>query len=199
VPLKTLHVVCAYLLGSIPFGVLLTRWRMGVDVRSQGSGNIGATNVARVAGKAWGALVLLLDAAKGALPVACAVALFPDGQGPNVRGFHAGVALAAFLGHLFPPWLRFKGGKGVATALGVLLVLEPAAALAGLGAFAVVVGLWRKSSLGSLTGGLLCVTVAFLSARPREYALLALLLFSLMLITHRRNLQRLLERNEPSV
>src|SRR6185436_6498621 len=149
------------------FGVLITRWKMGVDVRSQGSGNIGATNVARVAGKKLGVLVLLLDALKGAGPAWAAVLLTP-----GERWLHAAVALAAFLGHVFPPWLRFKGGKGVATGLGVLLVLEPWAALGGFAVYAVLFAVWRVSSVGSLAAGLVATAGAWLGTSPREYAVL---------------------------
>ncbi len=100
-------VLLGYLAGSIPFGVLVTRWARGVDVREQGSGNIGATNVARVAGKKLGVLVLVLDALKGTLPVVLALRLLPES--PRA---HVAVALAAFLGHCYPVWLKFQGRQG---------------------------------------------------------------------------------------
>ena len=191
--LPALNVLAGYLFGSIPFGVLLARWRAGVDVRAQGSGNIGATNVARVAGKRLGAVVLGLDAGKAALPVFAALRLWPDSP-----WLHAAVAVSAFLGHVFPPWLKFRGGKGVATALGGLLVLVPEAALAGGLAYILVVGAWKKSSLGSLVGGVLAVVMAFLTGRSRPYAYLAALLFGLILFTHRGNIRRLWRRTERS-
>ncbi len=184
-------VLLGYLAGSIPFGVLLTRWLRGVDVRQQGSGNIGATNVTRVAGKKLGAVVLLLDALKGALPVALALRLLP---GHSL--LHAAVGLAAVLGHVYPVWLRLRGGKGVATALGVLLVLVPLAALAGALAYVAVFAVWRVSSLGSLTAGATVVGTSALSDRPREYAGLSAVLFALMLWTHRGNIRRLMLRSE---
>ena len=184
-------VLLGYLAGSIPFGVLLTRWLRGVDVRQGGSGNIGATNVTRVAGQKVGALVLLLDALKGALPVGLALWLLP-GQ-PRV---HALVGLAAFLGHVFPVWLKLRGGKGVATALGVLGVLVPTAALAGAAIYIGVVAAWRVSSVGSLTAGITAVGVAAFSARAPEYALLTAGFFVLMLWTHRGNVSRLLRHTE---
>ena len=180
-----------YLAGSIPFGVLLTRWVRGVDVRQSGSGNIGATNVTRVAGKKIGAVVLLLDALKGALPVVLALWLLP-GQ-PRV---HALVGLAAFLGHVFPVWLKLRGGKGVATALGVMVVLVPTAALAGAAIYIGVVAAWRVSSVGSLTAGLTAVGVSAFTARASEYALLTAVFFVLMLWTHRGNVSRLLRHTE---
>jgi len=187
-------VVLGYLAGSIPFGLLVVRATRGVDVRSQGSGNIGATNVARVAGKGLGVLVLALDALKGALPVLLARALEPE---PVVA---AGVGLAAFAGHVAPPWLGFRGGKGVATALGVLAVLAPHAALAGAVTYGLVLLALRISSLGSLLAGVVAVTVAWLvPGTPPPFAALASVLFLAMLWTHRGNIGRLLRRGEPRV
>ncbi|XXF79526.1 glycerol-3-phosphate 1-O-acyltransferase PlsY [Myxococcaceae bacterium GXIMD 01537] len=184
-------VLLGYLAGSIPFGVLLTRWLRGVDVRSGGSGNIGATNVTRVAGKKVGAVVLLLDALKGALPVGLALWLMP-----GLPRAHVLVGLAAVLGHVYPVWLKLRGGKGVATALGVLLVLVPWAALAGAAMYVGVVAAWRVSSLGSLTAGLAAVGVAALTARSPDYTLLTATFFVFMLWTHRSNIQRLLRHTE---
>jgi glycerol-3-phosphate acyltransferase PlsY len=180
-----------YLAGSIPFGVLVTRWTRGVDVREQGSGNIGATNVARVAGKKLGVLVLVLDALKGTLPVVLALRFLPDS--PLA---HVAVALAAFLGHCFPVWLKFHGGKGVATALGVLLVLVPWAALAGVAVYGLVLVTTRMSSLGSLAAGVASVLTAVFTARALEYAVLSGLLFAFILWTHRGNILRLLRHTE---
>lgn len=183
-----------FLCGSIPFGVLVTRWKAGVDVRTQGSGNIGATNVARVAGKKLGVVVLLLDAAKGAVAVVVARSLLPE-----LPLLHAAVGLMAFLGHVFPPWLRFRGGKGVATALGVLLVLVPVAALIGAGVYLAVLLSIRVSSIGSLLGGIAASVAAYFTASAREYAIVTSALFVLMIWTHRANIGRLLARNEPKV
>lgn len=187
-------VALGYLAGSIPFGVLVTRWVRGIDVRKQGSGNIGATNVARVAGKKLGIAVLALDALKGALPVLLAMSLVPES--PTT---HAVVGLAAFFGHVFPVWLKFKGGKGVATALGVLLVLAPWAALAAFTVYAVLFGVWRISSIGSLAGGITALVVAFATARQGEYKMLVAALFALMLFTHRGNIARILQRREKTL
>lgn len=192
--LAALNVLAGFLAGSVPFGVLLTRKLRGVDVRTQGSGNIGATNVARVAGKKLGVVVLLLDAAKGALPVVASLWLLP-----GAFWVHAAVGLAAFLGHVFPPWLKFRGGKGVATALGVLVVLLPWAALLGFAVYATAFALWRVSSVGSLLGGLCTVVAAWLLDGPFEYATLATLLFCLMLLTHRANIYRLMRRAEKAL
>lgn len=184
-------ILFGYLAGSIPFGVLVTRLARGVDVRAQGSGNIGATNVARVAGKKLGVLVLVLDALKGAVPVLVSMAVLPI-----EAWLHAVVGLAAFIGHVFPIWLRLHGGKGVATALGVMVVLTPWAALAGFAVYGLVFAIWRISSVGSLLGGITAVIVAFATAIHREYAVLAAALFAMMLLTHRGNIARLMRRAE---
>lgn len=187
-------VLLGYLSGSIPFGLLLVRATRGMDVRERGSGNIGATNVARVAGKGLGALVLVLDAGKGALPVLLARAV--DGT----EAVPALVGLAAFLGHVAPPWLGFRGGKGVATALGVLAVLAPRAALAGALTWAAVLAVLRISSVGSLLAGVVAVAVAWLvPGTPAVAAALTSVLFGAMLWTHRGNIGRLLRRGEPRV
>lgn len=187
-------VLLGYLSGSVPFGLLLVWATRGVDVRDRGSGNIGATNVARVAGKGLGVVVLALDALKGGLPVLLARSVEP---GPLVP---AAVGLAAFAGHVAPPWLGFRGGKGVATALGVLVVLAPRAALAGAVTYGVVLVALRISSVGSLLAGIVAVAVAWLvPGTPPASAALTSILFGAMLWTHRGNIGRLLRRGEPRV
>jgi glycerol-3-phosphate acyltransferase PlsY len=187
-------VVLGYLSGSVPYGLLLVRALKGVDVRAQGSGNIGATNVGRVAGPVVGVGVLALDALKGALPVLLARAVAPGSALP------VWVGLGAFVGHVAPVWLGFRGGKGVATALGVLAVLAPWAAVAGAVTYAGVFALFRVSSVGSLLGGLAAVAVTWLlPGTSRPAAWLTTALFALLLWTHRGNLGRLLRRAEPRV
>ncbi len=192
--MSALLFVAGYLCGSIPFGVLITLAFAKKDVRQSGSGNIGATNVARVAGKKLGVLVLLLDALKGSLPVLAAMHWFP-----GAYTVHAGVGFAAFLGHVFPVWLKFKGGKGVATALGVLAVLLPWSAVAGFVVYAVLLALTRTSSIGSLAGGLVAIIVGFFQGRPIEYPVLGVVLLLAMVWTHRGNLARLAARSENKV
>lgn len=184
-------VAVGYLSGSVPFGLILTRLLRGTDVRASGSGNIGASNVARVAGKKLGALVLVLDALKGALPVLAATQLLE-----HAPPWHAAVGGAAFLGHVFPVWLRLRGGKGVATALGVFSVLMPWAALAGAATFVLLFALFRIASVGSLGGALLALGVAFATEGPIEYPVLGAVLVLAMLLTHRGNIGRLLRRTE---
>jgi len=189
-----LLVALGYLCGSVPFGVIVTSMFARKDVRASGSGNIGATNVARVAGKKLGALVLLLDAAKGSLPVLIGLQLAPERP-----VLHAAIAAAAFLGHVFPVWLKFKGGKGVATALGVLLVLLPVSAGIGFITWVLVLITTRISSVGSLLGALLAIGSSFFLGSPLPYSLLGVGLFVAMLFTHRGNIERLLKKKENTV
>ena len=179
-------VAAAFLGGAIPFGVLLAR-RRGVDIRAHGSGNIGATNVTRVLGPRAGAVVLVLDALKGALPVAAAGAA---GAEPRLVAL---TGLAAILGHCFSPFLRGRGGKGVATALGVFLVLAPA--LVGLAAavFGVVLRATRVPALGSLAGAL-AISIGLLAQGGGPYAALACATTALFVYTHRTNLAKLRAR-----
>jgi len=184
----------AFLLGSVPFGLLLSRAFAGVDVRRVGSGNIGATNVSRAAGKKVGILTLLLDAAKGALPVLVASFL---GLGP-VWGAAAG--LAAFLGHLFPPWLGFRGGKGVATALGVSAAFAPLAALVGLATFAAALAATRFASVGSLLGTAACAAGIFAVRgmdSPASWAGAAMA--AVIFVRHLPNVRRLLRGEESRI
>jgi acyl phosphate:glycerol-3-phosphate acyltransferase len=181
-----------YLCGSVPFGLLLTRLFARVDVRTSGSGNIGATNVTRVAGKKVGALVLLFDAAKGALPVLAALSLYPDAD-----WLHAATGLGAVLGHVFSCWLRFRGGKGVATALGVFLVLLSLQTLLAAVVYVAVFALWRVSSLSSLFAIVTLAASSFFQATI-AYRAAAVSLACLLFWTHRDNIRRLMARQENS-
>jgi acyl phosphate:glycerol-3-phosphate acyltransferase len=184
-----LLLLVGYLCGSIPFGVIVARC-MGIDLTQVGSGNIGATNVARTLGKPAGALVLLLDGAKGFLPVFLAARA---GVAPALL---AGIALCAVLGHVFPVWLRFRGGKGVATGLGVLIALAPWAAAGALLLFGVVYGLTRVSALGSLTAAVAAPLIAWATGAPWPTVALLLCLMVVIVIRHRGNIHRLLTGTE---
>ena len=180
----------AFLCGSVPFGLLLVKLAGKGDVRAHGSGNIGATNVSRVGGKALGILTLLLDILKGFLPVFLAKQL---GLGESILSL---LALAAVLGHVFTPWLKFQGGKGVATALGVALAFRVAMVLPALGVFLVLVLAFRYVSLGSVMAAVaLPVTLVWMGATP----LVILLWFGIVLIVilkHHENIRRLLKGTE---
>lgn len=182
-----------YLLGSIPFGILLTRATGAGDLRSIGSGNIGATNVLRTGRKGLAALTLLLDAAKGAAALLIARLVFPDE--PQLDPL---AAFGALLGHLYPLWLRFRGGKGVATFLGILAALHWPTALAAAAVWLLMLALARYSSLAGMTMALSAPVVAALFGRF-DLALL-LLAFALLIVwKHRSNLERLLAGTEPRV
>jgi glycerol-3-phosphate acyltransferase PlsY len=186
----------AYLLGSIPFGLILGRLR-GVDVREVGSGNIGATNVARSLGKKLGLVVLVLDLAKGALPV---LLLRRLGLDARVHPFLlTAVGMAPILGHCFPVWLRLRGGKGVATALGVFLAMDPAVTGMAALVFAVLYALFRVVSLGSMIATVSLATLLWLLDRPVPEVALGVLAAALILVQHRQNIRRLLRRAELGV
>jgi len=176
----------AYLLGSIPFGLIVARLAAGVDVRRAGSGNIGATNVLRAAGKGWAVLTLLADVLKGVLPVLAAAAWWPGQSGPA-----CGAGLAAFLGHCFPVWLGFKGGKGVATALGVFLALSPAAAGLAALVFLGAVAATRTVSVGSMSSALSLIPILAWLDRPGAVIGLAAVVAGVVVLRHKDNLVRL--------
>jgi glycerol-3-phosphate acyltransferase PlsY len=176
----------AYLLGSIPFSFLVARLFGIKDVRAVGSGNVGATNVMRQAGKTAGLLAFVLDAAKGAVVALLAQRL--EGESSPLVPL---AAAAAVLGHMYPVWLGFRGGKGVATGAGALLPLAPAATLAGLVAFALTLGLSRYVSVASVTGALTMAAATFLTATAPALRFTALGLALFIVWKHRANLKRL--------
>jgi len=180
-----------YLLGSIPFGVLLTRLAGGPDLRSIGSGNIGATNVLRTGRKGLAAATLILDMLKGTVAVLMVTAVAGDDA-------VLAAALGAFLGHLFPVWLKFKGGKGVATYIGLLLGLAWPAALIFCAIWLAVAFAFRYSSLSALVASALTPPVLWFLGRP-DAALLFLLLSVLLWIMHRANIARLLAGSEGKI
>jgi len=181
-----LVIALAYLIGSIPFSFLVARVFGVRDVRSVGSGNVGATNVLRSAGRPAGAAALGLDVAKGALAVALAGRLAP-GQ-PMLP---AVAAAAAVVGHIYPVWLRFRGGKGVATGLGAFAVLEPVAALIALPVFGLTVATTGYASLGSIVGAASLAVLCLVFRGPDAVAIAALLTAVLVVVRHRSNLRRI--------
>ena len=188
-------IIASYLIGAIPFGILLSRGR-GIDVRSQGSCNIGATNVSRLLGKKLGVCTLLLDMAKGFLPMFAASRLlsgFPDNEATLVVALCGG---AAILGHIFPVYLRFQGGKGVATALGVFLFLSPPAVLFSIFCFITTVFLSNYVSAGSLVGSAMILPALPLLGEPAWKLGLAFFVVSLIWIKHKENIIRLLRGAE---
>ncbi len=199
VPIIWVLIPAAYLLGSIPFGYILVRLRSGRDIRAMGSGNIGATNVVRSDGWWTGAATLLLDVAKGFL----AVSLVGHFSGGNVR-YMMYAGFAAILGHVFPIWLGFAGGKGVAAALGVFLVLCWPAALLAITVFLIVVGFWRYVSLASVSAVATLPLFVYVLYAPRHappvaVSAITLLISVLIVVKHRANIERLIAGKEPQV
>ena len=186
----------AYWLGSIPFGYVIVKLRQGGDIRAAGSGNIGAANVTREVGFGAGAMTLLLDAAKGYLAVWLAARL----TGENITWMVV-AALAAIAGHLFPVWLRFRGGRGVATGVGVFLPICWPAVLVALVIWAVVVAFWRYVSLGSIAAAAALPLLTFLlyaprHAPPRIVSFGTTLAAVLIIVRHRPNIERLIAGTE---
>jgi len=179
-----------YLLGSIPFGLLLTRFSGGGDLRAIGSGNIGATNVLRTGAKGLAALTLLLDAAKGAAAVMLAQAYWPDGVHYAAAG--------ALIGHVYPVWLRFRGGKGVATLLGIIAPLLPIAAIIYALLWVGMLLVWRISSVAGMVA---VASAPITAALMGERALLPMLTgFAILVIwKHRENISRLKDGTEPHI
>lgn len=188
--------VVAYLLGSIPFGLLIVKVTAGKDIREAGSGNFGAANVARNAGPLAGALTLVLDAAKGYLAVWFAARATHE----NIHWIMA-AGILAVIGHMFPVWLGFKGGKGVATGLGVFLPISWQAVALGAVLWLLVVGFWRYSSLGSIVAAaalplFVYVLYAPRHAPPSSVTLGTVLVSLLIIVKHRSNIERLIAGEE---
>jgi acyl phosphate:glycerol-3-phosphate acyltransferase len=192
-------IVGGYLLGSIPFGVIATRLGGAGDVRSIGSGNIGATNVLRTGRKDLALITLLGDGGKGALAVLIAY-LFAKNAGVQAQALLTSLAGgAAFLGHLFPVWLKFKGGKGVATFFGTLLAAAWPVGLAAGATWILMALLFRISSLAALTAVALAPIYVFLLDRPYPIAVMALFMAVLIYVRHKDNIGRLLKGQEPRI
>lgn len=186
---RSLVLLGAYLLGSIPFSYIVAR-RKGIDVRRVGSGNVGATNVMRNVSVAAGLIAFLLDAAKGAVAVLLARLVEPTGPLPTLAG------VLAVLGHMYPVWLRFRGGKGVATGAGAFLPLAPMATAGALAIFALALAITRYVSLSSILGTATLAVLAFLGGSPPVVARAAAGMAVLITWKHRANLQRIARGTE---
>jgi len=194
--LQTLLLIAAsYLIGAIPFGLIFTRIFSGVDVRSVGSGNIGATNVLRASGKKAAILTLVADGVKGFLPVLLVRLQFHDDVATALCG------IGAILGHNFPVYLKFRGGKGVATSFGVVLAVAPWIGLFILLVWLASAAFWRYSSLAALISFTGYALLSFLVFPPAAKAYLALSLFiaGMIYFRHRENIKRLLSGAEPKI
>jgi len=189
--------IFAYLLGSIPWGIVLTRLCSSADIKRQGSGNIGATNVSRVAGPTLGLLTFTGDVLKGAVPVYLALRFALQNQGVNDL-FLSVVSLAAFFGHLYPLFMKFKsGGKGVATTAGCFVILAPLACLMALSAFIIFLLLSRRVSAGSLAAGIVLPIAVWLATNSWEITGAAVTMSVFIFIRHTENIKRLISGTEP--
>ncbi len=185
----TLLLAAAYLIGSIPTGLLLGK-ACGIDVRTKGSGNIGATNLYRTVGRKVGALTLVGDCLKGLLPVlVVAHGTFPAEYAPWV-------GLAAFCGHVFSIFLKFKGGKGVATALGVFLAVAPLAVAVALVLFALLMFIWRYVSLGSISAATVMPVAVYFLGGNSSVVMVTVAIALIVIIRHLENIKRLLAGTE---
>lgn len=199
-----LLIIVGYLLGSIPTGYLAGRLLKGIDIREQGSGSIGATNVLRTLGKGPALAVLLIDALKGVGAIALVkgfyalggASIFPDTSFP---WFVASVAFAAILGHSKSIWINFSGGKSAATGLGILLSMSWPVGLSALGVFAIVLGISRIVSLSSITAAIAVFILMLLFDQPLPYLIFAAAAGLYVILRHRSNIQRLLAGTEPQL
>ena len=187
-------IILSYLIGAVPFGLIFAKMFSNIDVRSVGSGNIGATNVLRAAGKKAAVLTLLSDCLKGTLPVLAVKFIFQDDV---ITGLSAA---AAVLGHNYPIYLAFKGGKGVATSFGVVLAVAPWIGLACLITWLVVALIWHYSSLSALIAFALFPVLTIIAYREsRPTGLLSLFVFGMIYYRHRENIKRLIAGTEPKI
>jgi acyl phosphate:glycerol-3-phosphate acyltransferase len=199
---ELLLIVLAYLIGSIPTAVWVSRHFFEIDIREYGSGNAGATNVFRVLGPKWGTWVMIIDMMKGFIAVKLALLLpqYFDSE-TQLQNLQLGLGLAAVLGHIFPIWAEFKGGKGVATLFGIVLGISPWTAISCVGIFALVLYLTRFVSLSSILASIafpVFILVIFNVDNP-TYRIFAIAIALLVLLTHQKNIGRLLKGIESKV
>ena len=195
----------SYFCGSIPFGLILGKAIKGIDLRAYGSGNIGATNAWRVLGPRWGLLCLILDALKGLVPVAVLPQLFFNTDNPLLIHATIVAAIATIVGHMYPCWLGFRGGKGVATSLGVLVIVSPWGVLVAVSLFVLTLAVFRLVSLSSIIAAVGFGAYELLvRLQPNPFSelhwsagLFAVLIPTLIVIRHRSNIRRLIQGTEP--
>lgn len=188
-----LLILASFFLGSLPFGLIVCKRLKGIDIRQVGSGNVGATNAWRVAGPFAGSLVLILDFSKGFIPVVIAKSLALSPLWVVIVG------LFAIIGHTFSPFLRFKGGRGVSTGLGIVVGISPFSALLLLCLWLLILLVFRYVSLASITSAFAFPVIMGLQEQPLPYFVLSILICILVIARHRANLERLFEGREPKI
>ena len=196
---EVLLIIAAYLIGSIPTAVWTSKYFFGIDIRDFGSGNAGATNTYRVLGAKWGTFVMIVDLLKALVAVKLAFFLPYEQQGEYyLMNMQLGLGLAAVLGHIFPIWAEFRGGKGVATLFGMVLGIQPNVALCCVGIFALVLYLTRWVSLSSILASIaLPIFILFIYNEPEPlYRVFAITVALLVLLTHQKNIGRIIKGNE---
>ncbi|MEO6611151.1 MAG: glycerol-3-phosphate 1-O-acyltransferase PlsY [Chitinophagaceae bacterium] len=199
---ELLLIVLAYLIGSIPTSVWVSKHFFDIDIRDYGSGNAGATNTYRILGPKWGTVVMIVDMLKGILAVKLALLLpeYADSE-VHLQNLQTGLGLAAVIGHIFPIWAEFRGGKGVATLFGLVLGISPWTALGCVGIFVIVLYLTRFVSLSSILASIafpIFILVIFNVDNP-AYRVFAIAIALMVLLTHQKNIGRLLKGNESKV
>ena len=199
---EVLIIIAAYLIGSIPSSVIVSRSQFNIDIRDYGSGNAGATNTFRVLGSKWGSVVMIMDILKGFIAVKLALLLPFYVQNEFERtNFQIGLGLAAVLGHIFPIWAEFRGGKGVATLFGLIIAVSPWTALSCVGVFLLVLYLTRFVSLSSILASIafpIFILIVF-NVDNNAYRVFDIAVAFLVLLTHQKNIGRLLSGNENKV
>ena len=201
-PINILALVFAYLIGSIPTAVWLGKFYHGIDIREHGSGNAGATNTFRIFGRRLGIIVLIVDILKGWIAVKLFYVLYESGQSVDeLFNLKIRLGICALLGHVFPIYVGFKGGKGVATLLGIILALNHEAALMSIGVFLIVFLISRYVSLSSIVAGLFFPVVVMVISKTSQPAMVvfALMISVAVIITHQKNIERLLSKKESRV
>jgi len=199
---ELLLIILAYCIGSIPTSVWISKGKFNIDIRDYGSGNAGATNTFRVLGSKWGTIVMIVDMLKGVIATSLWVTLPNYGEEGIARtNFMIGLGLASVIGHIFPVWANFKGGKGVATLLGMALAMQPAVALKCIGVFLLVLYFTRFVSLSSIFAGLAFMVLILFIYNEQElwYRIFAVLVAGMIVFTHQKNISRLLNGTENKV
>lgn len=199
---EALLIILAYCIGSIPTAVWVSKYYFGIDIREYGSGNAGATNTFRVLGSKWGTLVMVIDVLKGLAAVKLALLLpYYIENDLALTNFQIGLGMAAVLGHIFPVWAQFKGGKGVATLFGLVIGISPWTALCCSGIFLLVLYLTRFVSLSSILASIafpIFILVIF-NVDNHAYRVFAIVVALLVILTHQKNISRLLKGSESKV